>query len=86
VVSYQNIVLVLPGVMEENRSEFSDCSRWPDRDTSRGLPEYRLGVRFQGLTAACMKMSVVWDDSPCSLVEVYGCFKGDYCFHHQGDE
>jgi hypothetical protein len=33
-----------------------------------------------------MKMTVLWDVAPCSLVEVYWCFKGAYCLHHQGDQ
>jgi hypothetical protein len=31
-----------------------------------------------------MKMTVFWDVSPCSLVEVYRRFRGAYCLHHQG--
>jgi hypothetical protein len=30
-------------------------------------------------------MTVVWVVAPCSLVEVYGRFKGACCLHHQGD-
>jgi hypothetical protein len=32
-----------------------------------------------------MKMAVVWAVSPCSLVEVYRCFRGACCLHQQGD-
>jgi hypothetical protein len=28
-------------------------------------------------------MSVSWDVVPCSLAEVYQCFRGAYCLHHQ---
>jgi hypothetical protein len=30
-------------------------------------------------------MAVVWDTSPCSLVEVDQRFSGAYCLHHQGE-
>jgi hypothetical protein len=43
-------------------------------------------VRFQVLTAASMKMTLIWNVAPCNLVEVYRRFKGAYCLHHQGDE
>jgi hypothetical protein len=33
-------------------------------------------LRFQVLTAASMMMAVFWDIAPCSLVEVYRCFRG----------
>jgi hypothetical protein len=32
-------------------------------------------LRFEVLTAASMKMTVFWDVAPCSLVEVYRCFR-----------
>jgi hypothetical protein len=41
-------------------------------------------VRFQVLTAASMKVTVFWDVTPCSLVEVYRRFRGACCLHHQG--
>jgi hypothetical protein len=31
-----------------------------------------------------MKMAVFWVVAPCSLVEVYQCFRGPCCLHHQG--
>jgi hypothetical protein len=31
-------------------------------------------------------MTVFWDVVPCSLVEVYQCFRGVYCIHYQGDD
>jgi hypothetical protein len=31
-------------------------------------------------------MAVFWVVEPCSLVEVYQCFRGPCCRHHQGDE
>jgi hypothetical protein len=34
---------------------------------------------------ASMKMAVFWVAAPCSLVEVYRCFRVTYCLHHQGD-
>jgi hypothetical protein len=33
-----------------------------------------------------MKMTSFWDIASCSLVEIYERFKGNYCFHHQGDD
>jgi hypothetical protein len=40
-------------------------------------------VRYQILTAASVKISVFWDVAPCSLAEVYRCFRGACCLHHQ---
>jgi hypothetical protein len=31
-----------------------------------------------------MKIAVVWDVAPYSLVDVYRRFRGTCCFHHQG--
>jgi hypothetical protein len=31
-------------------------------------------------------MAAFWGIVPCSLIEVYRCFNGAYCHHHQGDE
>jgi hypothetical protein len=39
-------------------------------------------VRSQVLTAASMKMAVLWVVAPCSLVEVYRRFSGACCLHH----
>jgi hypothetical protein len=35
------------------------------------------------MTAAGMKMTVLWDVASCSLVETDQCFKGSYCLYHQ---
>jgi hypothetical protein len=35
---------------------------------------------------ASMKMAVFWVVVPCSLVEVYQCFRDACCLHHQDDE
>jgi hypothetical protein len=43
-------------------------------------------VGFEVLTAVSTKMAVFWVVAPCSLVEVYQCFRGPCCLHHQGDE
>jgi hypothetical protein len=43
-------------------------------------------VGFEVLTAVSMKFAVFWVVAPCSLVEVYQCFRGPCCLHHQGDE
>jgi hypothetical protein len=31
-----------------------------------------------------MKMAVFWVETPCRLVQIYQCFRGPYCLHHQG--
>jgi hypothetical protein len=31
-----------------------------------------------------MNEDVFWDVAPCSLLEIYLCFRGAYCLHHQG--
>jgi hypothetical protein len=41
-------------------------------------------VRVQVLTATSMKMTALWDISPCSLVEVDQRFRGAYCLRNQG--
>lgn len=33
-----------------------------------------------------MKITVLWDDAPCSLAEVYLRFTGSCCFSHKCDE
>jgi hypothetical protein len=33
-----------------------------------------------------MKVTVFWDDVPCSLVETGRRFRGAYCLHHQGND
>jgi hypothetical protein len=43
-------------------------------------------VGFEVLTAVSTKMDVFWAVAPCSLIEVYQCFRGPCCLHHQGDE
>jgi hypothetical protein len=40
-------------------------------------------VRFRILTAASMKMAVLWDAAPCSLVEAYRRYRSAYCLHNQ---
>jgi hypothetical protein len=42
-------------------------------------------VRFQLLTATCMKMGVFWNVVPCSLVDTDRRFRGAYCLHHQDE-
>jgi len=43
-------------------------------------------VRYQVLVVTSMNMTPFWDMAPCSLIEVDLCFRGGYCFPHQGDE
>jgi hypothetical protein len=40
-------------------------------------------VGFEVLTVVSMKMAVFWVIVPCSLVEVYQCFRGPCCLHYQ---
>jgi hypothetical protein len=40
-------------------------------------------VRVQVLTAVSMKMTALWDKSPCSLVEVNRRFRGVFCLNRQ---
>jgi hypothetical protein len=44
-----------------------------------------LGMRFQVLTGAIMKVTVFWYVEPCSLIEMYRSSRGAYCLHHEGD-
>jgi hypothetical protein len=30
-------------------------------------------------------MAVFWVVAPCSMIEVYRCFRGACCLHHQGE-
>jgi hypothetical protein len=46
-------------------------------------PKILVGSRV--LTAASMKMSVLWLAPPCSMVQIYRRFRGTFC-HHQGDK
>jgi hypothetical protein len=41
-------------------------------------------IRFQVLTAASMKMTVLWNVASCTMVKVR--FRRACCLHHQGDE
>jgi hypothetical protein len=40
-------------------------------------------MMFQGLTAPSMKMAVLWDVTPRSLVEIDRRFRGAYCLYHK---
>jgi hypothetical protein len=49
-----------------------------DDPSGNFLSSFRFGdeiiccpVRFQSLTSASMKMTILWDVAPCNLVEVY---------------
>jgi hypothetical protein len=41
-------------------------------------------VISQGLTAAKIKMTVFWDDAPCSFAEIDRRIGGSWCAHHSG--
>jgi hypothetical protein len=60
--------------MQGTQTEQQDCSR----------QLHQIG--FEVLMAACMKMDVFWVVALCSQAEVYHCFRGPFCLHHQGDE
>jgi hypothetical protein len=41
-------------------------------------------VSFEILKPVTMKVTVLWDVTPCSLVDLYPSFGGTYCHHFQG--
>jgi hypothetical protein len=43
-------------------------------------------MRFQVLTMTSMKMAVILNVAPCSLVDIERRFDGDYFLHHEGDD
>jgi uncharacterized protein (UPF0254 family) len=43
-------------------------------------------VGFEVLTEVSTEMAVFWVVAPSTLVEVYQCFRGPSCLHHQGRE
>jgi hypothetical protein len=45
----------------------------------------KLPVRFQVLMVTGISVAVFWHVAPCSLVDINLCFRGAYCFHHQGN-
>jgi hypothetical protein len=49
------------------------------------LDQDMVQVGSEVLTAVYTKIAVFWVVAPCSLVEVYQCFRGPCCLHHQGD-
>jgi hypothetical protein len=42
-------------------------------------------VRFEFLATVTSKITVFWDLTPCSLVDVYQNFAGTCCNHFQGE-
>jgi hypothetical protein len=48
--------------------------------------DLKVKVGFEVLTALSTKIAVFWVVAPCSLVEVYGRFRGPCCLHHKGDK
>jgi hypothetical protein len=46
----------------------------------------RSVLTLQVLTAASLKMTLLWDIAPCSLLEADSHFRGAYNLHHHGDE
>jgi hypothetical protein len=55
------------------------------RITNKICNEFKT-VGFEVLTAASVKMAVLWVVAPCGLVGVYQRFRGTCCLHRQGDE
>jgi hypothetical protein len=45
-----------------------------------------ISVRLDVLMAAGMQVAVFWVVAPCSLVEVYQCFRDACCLHRQSSE
>jgi hypothetical protein len=43
-------------------------------------------MRFQTLRGASAKITILWDISQSSLLQIYRCVRGVYCLRHQGDE
>jgi hypothetical protein len=41
---------------------------------------------ISGSDSVGMKMAIIWDVAPCSLVDIDLCFGGAYCLHHQGSD
>ena len=37
--------------------------------------------RSETLTAVTMNIAVLWNETPCSLVEMYRCRRGPSCLH-----
>jgi hypothetical protein len=93
----ERITKHLPGRSDKNHETPYDTTP-PIRDSNMGPLEYGTGaptsklqsskiwqdVRFEVLTAACMKIIDFCDFEPRSLVVVDRRFRGAYCFHHQG--
>jgi hypothetical protein len=47
------------------------------------LNELYYVMRFQILTAMNMKVAVIWNDAPFSLIDIDQRFRAAYCLHHQ---
>jgi hypothetical protein len=59
----------------------------PEIESQSSSPQTKVNlVIFQVLTATNMKMAVLWDVAPCSLVEVHRRFRGACCLRHHGDQ
>jgi hypothetical protein len=66
--------------------------KYADCDVAKRMSNYCLSVKhtqssnylgFEVLTAVSTKMAVFWVVAPCSLVDVYQCFRGPCCLNHQ---
>jgi hypothetical protein len=52
-------------------------------ELEKGVEEVAAYTEVRGVWT---KMTVFWNDEPCSLVEIARRFRGTYCLHHEGDE
>jgi hypothetical protein len=61
-----------------------DVKKLPCKATHKFHYQPTILGRFEVLTAASMKVAVVWLLALYSVVEVYQRFRGACCLHHQG--
>jgi hypothetical protein len=47
--------------------------------------DIKMNKKYEDVKWIHLKMTVLWDVAPCSLVEVYQRFRGACRFHHQSD-
>jgi hypothetical protein len=70
--------------MENHFRDRNKAARLVWRIAVQHLPQNEItNLRFQFLTSAIIKIDVLWDVTPSSLVEIYKRFGGVYCLRHQ---
>jgi hypothetical protein len=76
-------------IQKGNRNCFL-CMRITVKPTSLLCCQFPIGtnryLRFQVLTAAGTKMTVFWDVTPCSLIEIFRRFRGSYLPDYGGSK